>query len=133
MEDVRFVFKPYTTFKSARLEAAETLSFRFNTTKEQVLDGYLNGQRTLDDDKLAALIISSPEPELNMDALSLEAEGDRMQKYDFFMLATHFLGDGMALHTTANEFFTLLGGELEKMEKENSGLQWDVKTGQVVS
>ncbi|KAF8913145.1 hypothetical protein CPB84DRAFT_1812064 [Gymnopilus junonius] len=31
------------------------------------------------------------------------------QNYDFLICATHFLGDGMALHQFANDFFSLLG------------------------
>jgi hypothetical protein len=32
-----------------------------------------------------------------------------LAEYEFFLCATHFLGDGMALHQCANNFFTLLG------------------------
>ena len=132
-EDVRCVYKPYTNFKSARLEAAENLSTRYNTSKDAVLNEYLNGSRTLNDDKLAALIISSPEPEVDISTLSLqEGQAEQLQRYDFFILATHFLGDGMALHSTANEFFDLLGGKLEEYEKANSGLQWNTENGEIV-
>lgn len=37
-------------------------------------------------------------------------DDDAEQEYDFFLFCTHFIGDGMALHSTANEFFTLLSG-----------------------
>jgi len=132
-EDVRFVFKPHTSFNSARDDAAETLTVIHNTSKEQVLNSYLNGNRTLSDDKLAALIISTNESEIDASGLSLqEGEDEKLQRYEFFLLATHFLGDGMALHTTANEFFDLLGGKLEACEKAGSGLEWNVETGEIV-
>ena len=38
----------------------------------------------------------------------------------------------MALHSTANEFFDLLGGKLEEYEKANSGLQWNTENGEIV-
>lgn len=34
-----------------------------------------------------------------------------MRDFDFFLFSTHFLGDGMALHSTAGEFFRLLTAE----------------------
>jgi fucose permease len=66
------------------------------------ISAYLNGSRTLSDQRLAYLVISTPESTF----VSLDAANE--QDYDFFLFSTHFLGDGMALHATANEFFTLL-------------------------
>ncbi|GAA5922044.1 uncharacterized protein JCM15063_003169 [Sporobolomyces koalae] len=65
------------------------------------IDRYLNGERTLSDEKLATLVISTPEE-------SLSCSGEKQQEYNFFLYSTHFIGDGMALHTTANDFFRLL-------------------------
>ncbi len=67
-----------------------------------LLDGYLNGERTLSDERLSYLVISTPEAEFN------SPDTEHEQEYDFWLFSTHFLGDGMALHTTANEFFNLL-------------------------
>lgn len=43
------------------------------------------------------------------------------------LYSTHFLGDGMALHTTANEFFTLLSssgdGNIEEVLRRREGEQ----------
>ncbi|GAA5843624.1 hypothetical protein JCM5353_007284 [Sporobolomyces roseus] len=66
-----------------------------------ILNDYLNGERTLSDERLAHLVVSTPEE-------SLSSKNGENQEYDFFLYSTHFLGDGMALHSTANEFFTLL-------------------------
>lgn len=46
-------------------------------------------------------MLSTPSP-------SFADGADKGQEYDLYLLSTHFLGDGMALHTTANEFFALL-------------------------
>lgn len=75
-----------------------------------LLDEYLNGPRFLSDDDLAHLLISTPGDTFapsETGAADLDAE----QEYDLFILSTHFIGDGMALHSTANELFTLLAGE----------------------
>ena len=129
-EDIRFVYKPPTTFDSALEQAKQTLTFKYGVEKDAVLDRYLNGDRTLNDDKLAALMITSA---TKKDELRPDDEAEQLVEYDFWLFATHFLGDGMALHTTANEFFGLLGGELETAKAENKGLEWDVETGAIVS
>lgn len=68
----------------------------------ELLDSYLNGSRTLSDERLSYLVFSTPESSF------LPANLDQEQEYDMHLFCTHFLGDGMALHTTANELFTLL-------------------------
>lgn len=73
-----------------------------------ILDTYLNGPRTLSDDILSFLLVSTPS--------STFQRGDDEQEYDFHLFSTHFLGDGMALHTTANEFFTLLSSSGDNIE-----------------
>lgn len=70
-----------------------------------VVDSYLNGPRLLSDDRLSTLIISTPAPTF----ASLVGD-DLEQQYHFTLATTHFLGDGMALHLTGNEFFLLLAG-----------------------
>ena len=62
-----------------------------------IIDSYLNGPRTLSNDRLAMLVIA--------DRGSVQ---DEKHTFEVMLLATHFLGDGMALHTFMNEFYTLL-------------------------
>ncbi|KAK4057560.1 hypothetical protein OIO90_001205 [Microbotryomycetes sp. JL221] len=38
-------------------------------------------------------------------------DGQALQEYHFMLFCTHFVGDGMALHATANQFFTLLAAD----------------------
>ena len=45
-------------------------------------------------------------------------EAERVRQFELLICAMHFLGDGMALHAFANDFFALLGGE-----KTEEGLQ----------
>ncbi|KPV78279.1 uncharacterized protein RHOBADRAFT_11250, partial [Rhodotorula graminis WP1] len=46
---------------------------------------------------------------------------DAEQEYDLFLLSTHFIGDGMALHSTANELLTLLAGPSDREQVRAAG------------
>ena len=46
------------------------------------------------------------------------AEADRLRQYELLICAMHFIGDGMALHQFANDFFTLLGSTQSVSELE---------------
>ena len=70
---------------------------------EELLESYLNGPRTLSNERLSYLIVSQKKDEQGSE-----------RNIDFLICATHFLGDGMALHQFANDFFSLLGGELDE-------------------
>lgn len=41
------------------------------------------------------------------------------RQYELLICAMHFIGDGMALHQFANDFFTLLGSEKSTPELES--------------
>jgi hypothetical protein len=122
-EDIRFVHTPPATLDQAAEAAAAALELRWDTPRDSVLDTYLNGPRTLSDDKLAKLVISSPQARV-------DPTSDEMVEFDYWLFATHFLGDGMALHTFSNVFFQLLNGGLEEMRAEGT-LQSDAE-GNVV-
>ncbi|PPR02704.1 hypothetical protein CVT26_009807 [Gymnopilus dilepis] len=83
-------------------------------SKNDLIDSYLNGPRTLSNDRLSYLIVSSDDPSQGME-----------KNFDFLICATHFLGDGMALHQFANDFFTLLGGpsSIEDLQTKLS-MEW---------
>lgn len=84
------------------------------TSSSDLIDSYLNGPRTLSNDRLSYLIVSSDDPSQGME-----------KNFDFLICATHFLGDGMALHQFANDFFTLLGGpsSIEDLQTKLS-MEW---------
>jgi hypothetical protein len=86
------------------------------------LEVYLNGKRTLGADHLSHFFFSSPFSKSSLTA-SLENAGsmleeekipdsDEPMQYDILIAATHFLGDGMALHNFATEFFSLLSSQV---------------------
>lgn len=91
------------------------------------MDNYLNGMRTLSNQRLSYLVIALSEnvpqelptpvstPRGSRSSASFDTipkdEDVLVHEYDILICATHFLGDGMALHNSANDFFGLLGSE----------------------
>ncbi|KAJ6519969.1 hypothetical protein C8R45DRAFT_42657 [Mycena sanguinolenta] len=104
-DDIRFVYvAPESAFDA--LESADaSLDYR-SQSKDDMIDSYLNGPRTLSNERLSYLIISQQPA----DECSETSDAD-LQTFDLLLCATHFLGDGMALHNSANDFFTLLAGD----------------------
>jgi len=55
-----------------------------------------------------------------------------LAEYEFFLCATHFLGDGMALHQCANNFFTLLGsGNTQSELITILNNEWHARVGKI--
>ncbi|BGO92798.1 hypothetical protein NBRC10512_007917 [Rhodotorula toruloides] len=100
--NIRFCYDRPATPIEAREKARSLMEIRVGEYAQGQISTHLNGSRTLSDQRLAYLVISTPESTFTSPDPSAE------QEYDFFLFSTHFLGDGMALHATANEFFTLL-------------------------
>lgn len=131
-EDIHFAYLPPSTYQAARAHAETAFGYKTNTTKDQVLDAYLNGPRTLSDQRLSAFFISTEsDPQASqLNGLSLSeshrngeaAEED--QEFNLYLCATHFIGDGMALHSAVNEFLLLLHGQFEELKGSRS-LRWD--------
>jgi len=96
-----------------------------------IIDSYLNGPRTISNDRLAYLIVGNAEE--SQSTLSDVASGTF--NYDLLITAAHFTGDGMALHSFANDFFNLLGGPtseealLEQLKQEWSARRTDLTVG----
>jgi hypothetical protein len=87
-----------------------------------LIDAYLNGARTLSNDRLSYLIISSDCSNTNIPT------GHSVKNYDLMICATHFLGDGMALHQFANDFFVLLGSSMDETALlEKLTIEWSEK------
>ncbi|KAJ7145201.1 hypothetical protein C8R43DRAFT_1013201 [Mycena crocata] len=90
----------------------------------EMIEAYLNGPRTLSNDRLSYLIIS------NHGSLPTPAISEPgVQNFDLILCAAHFLGDGMALHQFANEFFSLVSSprtaeDLEAMLTDEWNLRW---------
>lgn len=91
----------------------------------ELIDSYLNGPRTLSNDRLSYLVLSTS-----------EASETSSPSHDILICAAHFLGDGMALHQFANDFFTLLGsaktsGELEALLTDEYKTRWERSVDEV--
>ncbi|KAG1885501.1 hypothetical protein F4604DRAFT_1615682 [Suillus subluteus] len=131
-DDVKFVFTPPQSPEYALVDADCNLEYR-TSTKDELIDSYLNGTRTLSNDRLSYLIVSQggtslPSPPITPRSTSpINERESPSYNHDIMICAAHFLGDGMALHQFANDLFGLLGGdktiaELEAQLKEE--LSW---------
>ncbi|KAJ3721745.1 hypothetical protein C8R42DRAFT_580772 [Lentinula raphanica] len=126
--DIRFVLKPHASPEVTLYSANENLLYRQGTTAE-LIDSYLNGPRTLSAERLSCLILSEDHSYASESVIP-SAESDTWFEYDLLLCTTHFIGDGMALHQCANDFFTLLSskqstGELYDFLKE----EWRIRFG----
>jgi hypothetical protein len=120
-EDVRFVHARPANYVDALREAS--MRFDFVRSSRNVVDAYLNGERSLGDHMLAKLVLVAPPLFTPPGSPGGPAESLDRGAYELMLCATLFLGDGMALHTTMNDFYTLLGSdktvrELEGMIRE---------------
>ncbi|KAJ3995576.1 hypothetical protein F5050DRAFT_1573289 [Lentinula boryana] len=92
--------EPFSPPKNKVKESKESLIFN-NLSKDELISNYLNGPRTLSDERMSYLVISTPShPEPSTD----DDEG----KYDLLMCAPHFIGDGASLHQCTHELLALL-------------------------
>jgi len=129
-DDVRFVFHPPASPEDAVTEAESQLEYR-HQSKDDLIDSYLNGPRTLSNERLSYLIVSltpaqdaqlPTPPSTPQTSAGVPAElpehlgGDRAFNYELLICAAHFIGDGMALHQFANDFFGLLGSARSQEE-----------------
>ncbi|KAH7927276.1 hypothetical protein BV22DRAFT_295710 [Leucogyrophana mollusca] len=133
--DVRFEFIPPQSPEDALINADHNLEYK-STSKDDLIDSYLNGPRTLSNERLSYLIVSQrgstlPSPPLTPRPSSPlpHKQETPSQNHDLLICAAHFLGDGMALHQFANDFFGLLGsektqGELETQLNEEWRARW---------
>ncbi|CAE6511000.1 unnamed protein product [Rhizoctonia solani] len=94
---------PATVDEAIQLAAEE--SSITSSSKDDLLSGYLNGPRLLSASRTSFLIIAR-DPEQD-------------DKWHLMLCALHCIGDGMALHTCANEMLALLGagGEADELQK----------------
>ncbi|KAI0830500.1 hypothetical protein BC628DRAFT_1407988 [Trametes gibbosa] len=146
--DVRFIYDAPSSSKNAYCDADANLEYRIQT-KDELIDTYLNGARTLSNSRLSYLIVSEPAnspvlmptPPRTPSPTTAQSEADpasedeseieSKREYELLICAMHFLGDGMALHQFANDFFGLLGGaksdaELHDLLEEEWRTRWQV-------
>jgi len=90
----------------------------------------MNGPRTLSDQFLSYLVISSKDPNFLQQHGSLSANtnaGNTTADFDLLMCAPHFLGDGTSLHLATHDLLVLLASPLTNNEMEielNKDVNW---------
>ncbi|KAI0652039.1 hypothetical protein C8Q79DRAFT_1005272 [Trametes meyenii] len=145
-DDVRFIYDAPSSAEHAYRDADANLEYR-TQSKDELIDTYLNGPRTLSNSRLSYLILSEPPSSPTLmptpprtpspthvpleaeSASEDEGEAEAQHDYELLICAMHFLGDGMALHQFANDFFGLLGGaksddELRDLLQEEWLARW---------
>jgi len=91
-QNVTFNYTRPSTFDQA-LNIADDLFNHFDKSQRiDLIDEYLNGNRTLSNERLGMLFLKNNDKD----------------EWEIMLTATHFLGDGMALHTLMNQFYILL-------------------------
>lgn len=68
-----------------------------------MVHSYLNGTRTLSNDRLSVLMLGHPDPSV-FESPNAPSPAD----FSVMMCGTHFIGDGHSLHQTSNDLFTML-------------------------
>ncbi|KAH9836943.1 uncharacterized protein C8Q71DRAFT_578490 [Rhodofomes roseus] len=149
-DDVRFIYNVPSDPEEALGSAEAALEFR-SQTKDELVDSYLNGPRTLSNSRLSYLVISQPAlsaiptpprtPSPTRDGftatedLSMSTGLERnlnasIGRFDVLFAAMHFLGDGMALHQCANDFFRLVAcGKSDDELATVLGDEWERRFG----
>ncbi|KAF9814516.1 hypothetical protein IEO21_05067 [Rhodonia placenta] len=138
-DDVRFMYEAPFSADDSLVDADANLEYT-SETKDELIDRYLNGGRTLSNDRLSYLIVSQPAddtlptpprtPSPSRDAyqqnFELTVVNPDERQLELLICAMHFLGDGMALHQFANDFFGLLGsGQSDAELQEVLEREWE--------
>ncbi|KAJ7824440.1 hypothetical protein B0H14DRAFT_3728571 [Mycena olivaceomarginata] len=132
-DDIKFVYTLPESVTEAIESADSSLEYRSQSKdgipcpyllrsfhlSPEMIDTYLNGPRTLSTKRLSYLVISQQQTELNQE----------LPNFGFMLCAAHFIGDGLALHNFANDFFSLLAsdrtdGDLECLLTDEWYTRW---------
>jgi len=115
-----------------------------------LIDSYLNGPRTLSNERLSYLVVShtptldaqlptpplTPTPRITTEVSAEQSAhltcNDRVFDHELLICAAHFIGDGMALHQFANDFFGLLGGSSQEDLDQLVVDEWKRRWGQTL-
>ncbi|KAI0001682.1 hypothetical protein BJV77DRAFT_1063101 [Russula vinacea] len=145
-DDIKFVFRPPTSPEDALAGADSQLDYR-HQNKDALIDSYLNGPRTLNNERLSYLVVChTPTPDVQLPSPPLTprisadvsadqaahiTSDDRVFNHELLICATHFIGDGMALHQFANDFFGLLNSAFSQQELDQLVAdEWKQRWGQ---
>ncbi|KAF9060310.1 hypothetical protein BDP27DRAFT_1339876 [Rhodocollybia butyracea] len=108
--------EPYFWFSPPTdpVKEAEECLVSTNSSKGELISNYLNGPRTLSDERMSYLVISTS---------TVPQVSDEEGTYDFFMCAPHFIGDGTSLHQCTHDLLTLLSSTRSNDELKRSLMQ----------
>ncbi|KAH7100331.1 hypothetical protein BKA62DRAFT_706702 [Auriculariales sp. MPI-PUGE-AT-0066] len=133
-DDVRFVYKPPESAAAAINSARNNMELRIQS-KDDLVNTYLNGPRTLSNDRLSYVVVATPHESADfpfatqhnklaaaLKNLSLlppmpslqhfpAANSASSQEFHYLLAAPHCLGDGMALYRMSDEFFELIASD----------------------
>ncbi|EJD40848.1 hypothetical protein AURDEDRAFT_69593 [Auricularia subglabra TFB-10046 SS5] len=105
-DDVRFMYSPPKSPDAAIQSAQDNMEFRIQS-KDDLVNTYLNGPRTLSNDRLSYVVVATPQDTPGF-PFAVDGPG---QEFHFLLAAPHCLGDGMALYRMSDEFFEMLASE----------------------
>src|SRR5258708_34741040 len=130
-------YEPPSSPEAAILDAGPHFEFVHHKTGQELSEAYLNGPRTLSDNRLCYLIVSVPSsspPNPNPE----RASASRVT-YEMIVCFAHTINDGTAGHYFMNELLALLGGpstgshpvissdELSQVLEEEWESRWGLK------
>ncbi|KAK7058449.1 hypothetical protein VNI00_002083 [Paramarasmius palmivorus] len=131
MQDFNYDDIKFVSVEVALQRANDNLAYRLSS-KDELLDSYLNGPRTLSNERLSFLVVSQDPAHEGGSNEGLQDNRSTNGNYDILICATHFLGDGMALHTFANDFFNLLCNNNEVQLHDLLQKEWILRCDGVV-
>lgn len=115
-DDVVFTHTPAGTLAGALENGDQRLTFfEAGDGPGDLVNAYLNGVRTLSAKMPAQLIIrrgTARSTDLSGAWAPADADDDGLANAEVMLCTTHYVGDGMALHSFMNEFYALVGGPL---------------------
>lgn len=82
----------------------------------ELISSYLNGSRTLSDEKMSYLVISRP--------ANANTEQKEEGTYSLLFCAPHYIGDGSSLHQCTHELFVLLTNSNLSAPIEQDKVHW---------
>ncbi|KAE9398879.1 hypothetical protein BT96DRAFT_920492, partial [Gymnopus androsaceus JB14] len=103
-EEPWFWFTPSKDVQHVLEEAKDSLTFN-SLEKDELISNYLNGSRTLSDEKMSYMVISTPS--------TSNSSPQELKTYNLLLCAPHYIGDGSSLHQCVHDLFELLVGERE--------------------
>ncbi|EPQ60425.1 hypothetical protein GLOTRDRAFT_15015, partial [Gloeophyllum trabeum ATCC 11539] len=121
-DDVRFTYTAPKSPDEALMDASSNIEY-CTRSKDELIERYVNGPRTLSDSRLSCLIISQPgvgatslptpplTPTCSSNPSKTDLSAEEMYDYELLLGATHFIGDGMSVIDLCKSLFDILGSE----------------------